>query len=226
MIRFFDISLSLTALIILLPSFAFTIVPLLLCTGEGKVFYRQNRVGRGKKTFKLLKFATMLEDSPNLPGGDITSGEDPRVLPVGKFLRKTKINELPQIINILLGDLSIIGPRPLTPKNFEIYNRDVQEKISKVRPGLSGIGSTVFRDEEAVIASSDKSSIECYREDISPYKGELECWFVDNKCFLFYPALILITGWIVVFPESKIIWRIFPELPSPPDNLVKSLNYN
>ena len=83
--------------------------------------------------FNLLKFATMLEDSPNLPGGDITSGNDPRVLPVGKFLRKTKINELPQLINILVGEISVIGPRPLTPKNFEMYNGDVQEMIDALK---------------------------------------------------------------------------------------------
>lgn len=225
MTRFFDLILSSVALVLLIPLF----VPLSLLlrfTGEGKVFYRQKRIGRGKKTFNLLKFATMLEDSPNLPGGDITSGNDPRVLPVGRFLRKTKINELPQLINILGGELSIIGPRPLTPKNFEMYNGDVQEMISKVRPGLSGIGSTVFRDEEAIIALSPKSSNNCYQEDISPYKGQLECWFIDNKSFLLYLALILITVWIVVFPKSKMIWRIFPELPSPPKNLKESLNYN
>ena len=225
MTRFLDLILSSAAFVVLIPLLA-PLALLLSCTGEGKVFYRQERIGRGKKRFYLLKFATMLEDSPNLPGGDITSGNDPRVLPIGKYLRKTKINELPQLINILVGELSVIGPRPLTPKNFEMYNTDVQEMISKVRPGLSGIGSTVFRDEEAVIALSPKSSIKCYQEDISPYKGKLECWFIDNKSFLLYLALILITVWIVLFPKSKIIWKIFPELPSPPKNLIEFLNYN
>lgn len=225
MTRFFDLIFSFAAFVVLIPFLA-PLALLLSCTGEGKVFYRQERIGRGKKSFNLLKFATMLEDSPNLPGGDITSGNDPRVLPLGKFLRKTKINELPQLINILLGELSLIGPRPLTPKNFEMYNRDVQEMISMVRPGLSGIGSTVFRDEEEVIALSTKSSIKCYQEDISPYKGQLECWFINNKSCLLYLALILITAWIVVFPKSKMIWRIFPKLPTPPKSLASVLNYN
>jgi lipopolysaccharide/colanic/teichoic acid biosynthesis glycosyltransferase len=225
MIRFFDIFFSLLGILFLGP-LLIPISILLLFTGEHKVFYKQNRVGKCGKVFGLLKFATMLEDSPNLPGGDITSGNDPRVLKYGNFLRKTKINELPQLINILRGDISIIGPRPLTPKNFQMYNPDVQVMISKVRPGLSGIGSMVFRDEESVIALSPKSSIKCYQEDISPYKGKLECWFIDNKSFLLYLALILITAWIVVFPKSKIIWKIFPELPSPPKNLIEFLNYN
>ena len=224
MTRLFDLILCSVAFILLIPLLA-PLALLLSRTGEGKVFYKQERIGRDKKKFNLLKFATMLEDSPNLPGGDITSGNDPRVLPVGKFLRKTKINELPQLINILVGELSVIGPRPLTPKNFEMYNTDVQEMISKVRPGLSGIGSIIFRDEEAIIALSPKSSNNCYQEDISPYKGQLECWFINNKSFLLYLALILITVWVVVFPKSKMIWRIFPKLPSPPKNLAESLNY-
>ena len=224
MTRLFDIILSSLAVITLFPLLA-PLTVLLSYTGEGKVFYRQERIGKGKKIFKLLKFATMLENSPNLPGGDITSGNDPRVLPVGKFLRKTKINELPQLINILFGDISIIGPRPLTSKNFQFYTEEVQSKISSFRPGLSGIGSIVFRDEESVIASSKKNSCDCYKEDISPYKGELECWFIDNKSFLLYLALILVTAWTVILPKSNIIWRIFPSLPKPPESLAFSLNY-
>jgi lipopolysaccharide/colanic/teichoic acid biosynthesis glycosyltransferase len=224
MTRLSDIILSIFAIVVLIPFFV-PIAILLSCTGEGKVFYRQERIGKGKKRFKLLKFATMLEDSPNLPGGDITSGNDPRVLPVGKFLRKTKLNELPQLINILQGELSIIGPRPLTPKNFEIYNQDIQITISKVVPGLSGIGSIVFRDEESVIASSQKNTVDFYKNEISPYKGLLECWFVKHKSFFLYLFLIFVTAWVVFFPKSKIHWKIFPKLPSPPKSLVKSLNY-
>lgn len=225
MTRFFDLILSSTVFVLLIPFLA-PLALLLSCTGEGKVFYRQERIGRGKKTFNLLKFATMLEDSPNLPGGDITSGNDPRVLPVGKFLRKTKINELPQLINILLGDLSLIGPRPLTPKNFQFYSEKVQTKLSTVTPGLSGIGSIVFRDEESVIALSKENTFDFYKENISPYKGKLECWFVDNKSIYLYVALILITAWVVIFPKSKIIWKLFPSSPKPPNILKSCLNFS
>lgn len=222
MIRLLDIILSLTALVILLPLLA-TIALLLLCTGEGKVLYKQSRVGRKKRLFNLLKFATMLEDSPNLPGGDITSRGDPRVLPVGKFLRKTKINELPQLINILFGDLSIIGPRPLTPNNFKLYRKEVQDIISTMRPGLSGIGSVIFRDEESIIAMSPKKAIDCYRDEISPYKGQLEEWYAKKNNLFLYLALILLTGWVVIFPKSNIVWKLFSSLPAPDTSLKKNL---
>lgn len=218
MTRLCDAFLSFVVILILLP----LLVPisiLLLCTGEGKAFYRQERVGREKKPFKLLKFATMLENSPNLPGGDITYGNDPRVLPVGKFLRKTKINELPQLLNIFLGDISIVGPRPLTPKNFYYYDNETQDAISKIKPGLTGVGSIVFRDEESIISNSSKSPEACYKEDITPYKGELEKWFYKNQSLHLYFSLIFLTGWVVFFPKSRIVWNVFSSLPTPPENI-------
>ena len=145
MIRFFDILFSLLGILVLCPLLT-PIAFLLLLTGEHKIFYNQLRIGKCRKSFGLLKFATMLEDSPNLEGGDITSGDDPRVLPVGKFLRKTKINELPQLLNIFIGDISIVGPRPLTPRNFLYYDNETQDAIKKIKPGLTGVGSIVFRD--------------------------------------------------------------------------------
>ena len=224
MTRLFDVILSSVALLILLPLLA-PISILLLCTGEGKVFYRQERIGKGKKSFNLLKFATMLENSPNLPGGDITSGNDPRVLPVGKFLRKTKINEIPQLLNIFLGDISIIGPRPLTPRNFDFYDNETQYAISKIKPGLTGVGSIVFRDEESIIRNSSKSPEECYKEDITPYKGELEKWFYKNQSLYLYFSLIFLTAWVVFFPKSGIVWNVFSSLPTPAAKIKKQLNF-
>jgi lipopolysaccharide/colanic/teichoic acid biosynthesis glycosyltransferase len=218
MIRIFDILFSSLALVVLSPMLL-TIVLILWLTGEGKVFFKQDRVGKNCKTFGLLKFATMLENSPNLPGGDITSGEDPRVLPVGKFLRKTKINELPQLINIFLDDISIVGPRPLTPRNFKYYDAKTQETIVKIKPGLTGIGSIVFRDEESIIQNSHKKPIDCYREDISPYKGDLERWFYKKKSIFIYFTIIFLTVNSLFFPSSKFVWKIFKDLPLPRDNL-------
>ena len=146
--RFFDILIAIFALICLSWVFIICMI-ILLCTGEHYIFYCQNRIGKNGKPFKIIKFATMLFNSPNMAGGTITRRNDPRVLPFGKFLRKTKINELPQLFNILSGEMSIIGPRPLTPKLFAYYSEDVQEGIGKMTPGLSGIGSVIFRDEEA-----------------------------------------------------------------------------
>ena len=224
MIRFFDVLFSLIGIVALCP----LIVPislLLLFTGEHKIFYKQLRIGKFRKPFGLFKFATMLEDSPNLEGGDITSGDDPRVLPVGKFLRKTKINELPQLINILFGDISIVGPRPLTPRNFEFYDKKTQVAIAKIKPGLTGIGSIVFRDEESIIRGSSKSPEKCYQEDITPYKGELEKWFSLKQSSYLYFSLILLTAFVVFFPRSGIVWKVFPSLPSPPDKLKRQLKF-
>ena len=218
MIRFFDLIFASIAIVLLSP-LLIPIPILLLLTGEHKIFYKQTRVGRKGHLFSLLKFATMLENSPNLPGGDITSGNDPRVLPFGRFLRKTKINEMPQLFNVLLGDISIVGPRPLTPKNFSFYSDDIQDIIKKLRPGLTGIGSIVFRDEEAVLAKSHKQPVECYKEDISPYKGELEKWFYNNNSLITYFMIIFVTAHAVLFPKSRVVWKIFIDLPRPNNNL-------
>jgi lipopolysaccharide/colanic/teichoic acid biosynthesis glycosyltransferase len=198
---------------------------LLRFTGEGKIYYRQIRVGFKGKTFDLIKFATMLENSPHLPGGDITSSKDPRILPIGRFLRKAKINELPQLFNIFCGQMSFVGPRPLTPKNFDFYDGESQRMISEMKPGLTGVGSIVFRDEEAIFAVSKKNTVDCYREDISPFKGDLEKWYFENQSFKHYVMIVFVTGWVVVFPKSNIAWRVFPNLPVPSGSLRKHLNY-
>jgi lipopolysaccharide/colanic/teichoic acid biosynthesis glycosyltransferase len=117
MLRVLDFGFSAIALLVLMP-LLLPVCILLRFTGEGEVFYAQTRIGLNGKTFKLLKFATMLKNSPQIGAGAITVTNDPRVLPIGRFLRKTKINELPQILNILLGDMSIVGPRPLMPQQF------------------------------------------------------------------------------------------------------------
>ena len=107
--RFFDILFSALALLVLSP-LLLPIVLILKLSGEGEIFFLQERIGKGGQVFKLFKFATMLKDSPNIGTGTVTMKGDPRVLPVGKFLRKTKINELPQLLNIFFGDTSVIGP--------------------------------------------------------------------------------------------------------------------
>src|SRR5690606_21086740 len=115
--RFFDIVLASAALLVLAP-LLLPITLILRFTGEGEVFYVQQRVGKNREFFGLYKFATMLKNSPNMSTGTVTVKDDPRVLPVGRFLRKTKLNELPQLFNVLKGDMSIIGPRPQTRRCF------------------------------------------------------------------------------------------------------------
>ncbi len=212
--RFCDIVLSFSALVLLSPLLV-PVAVILKLTGEHYIFYVQQRVGLEGKPFGLLKFATMLRDSPNMGTGDITVRNDPRVLPFGKILRKTKINELPQLINVLKGDMSLIGPRPLTQKNFDYYSEEVKVIISRTRPGLSGVGSLMFRDEEAIIANSGLPPAECYERHIAPYKGELEAWYAEHKCVALDLLLVLLTVWVVLFPKSKHCAKLLRDLPRP-----------
>lgn len=221
--RILDILISGLALLFLSP-LLLLIALLLRLSGEGEVFFQQERIGKEGKPFKLFKFATMLKNSPNIGTGTVTLKNDPRVLPMGKFLRKTKINELPQLLNIFLGDMSLVGPRPQTQRCFDAFPLDLQEVIVKVKPGLSGIGPIVFRGEEEILADQ-AGSVEFYDNVIAPYKGQIEAWYVDHQTMLTYFTVILVTVWVVLFPSSQIVWRVFKGLPVPPDELKEALNY-
>ena len=198
--RFFDLLFSSLAILALSPLLIFVMIILRL-TGEGEIFFRQVRVGKERKNFNLLKFATMLKNSDQIGAGTLTLKDDYRVLPVGKFLRKTKINELPQLFNILLGEMSIIGPRPLHKKQFSFYSEDDQIIIASTTPGLSGLGSIFFRDEEKILQKSIDPE-KTYKEKISPEKAKLEKWFIEHKSLLLYFKLIFLTVIAVFFPKK------------------------
>ena len=218
MIRFFDILFSGVAIIILLP-FMIPIMIALKLTGEYYIFYQQERIGKGGKPFYILKFATMLKDSPNMPGGVLTQKNDPRILPMGKFLRKTKINELPQLVNIFIGQMSFIGPRPQVKQHYDLYSIEVKQAIDKIPPGLSGIGSLVFRDEEDMLSRISVDRNLFHDTVIAPYKGELEVWFSKNRNLKNYFKLIFMTVDAVLHPDSK-KWRTaFKDLPPVPSEL-------
>ncbi len=211
--RLLDIFISVLALILLLPLFI-PIIILLSLTAEGEIFYFQERIGFKNKRFQIWKFATMLKNSMNMGTGSITLQNDFRVTPIGKFLRKTKINELPQIINILKGDISIVGPRPLVIKSFSAYSKEIQSKIYNVKPGLTGIGSIIFRDEESLISAiKDEDPHKFYKRMISPYKGDLEMWYQDHRSFFLDIKLIFMTAWVILFPESRLYEKWFKNLP-------------
>jgi len=210
--RTFDIILSSIAIVLLSPILILIIVILKL-TGEGEIFYLQERVGYKTKSFMIYKFATMVKNSPNIGAGDVTLRNDPRVTKVGKFLREFKLNELPQLFNIFIGDISIIGPRPLMRAGFNRYSLSFQNSIYNLKPGLTGIGSIVFRDEERILTESKLTPHECYREIILPYKGELEIWY-QNNCSLFLDLqLIFMTVWVIFVPNSKLYEKCFKDLP-------------
>ena len=204
--RIFDFSASSVACIILFP-ILLPVMILLRLTSEGEVFYLQDRIGLKKKPFRIFKFATMLKRSVKMKGGIITLKNDPRVTFMGTFLRKSKINELPQLINILKGDMSIVGPRPVMKISFESYPLQIQEVIYNVKPGLTGIGSIIFRDEEELITNIKKNGgdiWEFYKDKIYPFKGELEVWYQNNKSFFLDLKLIFITAWVIFYPDTKI----------------------
>lgn len=214
--RLLDIVVSFMAIVILLPLLIPVMIGLKL-TGEGYIFYKQKRIGLNNKYFSILKFATMLKDSPNLGSGSITLRNDPRVTPMGGFLRKTKINELPQIFNILLGDISLVGPRPLVDRTFNAYSEEVRKVIYKVKPGLTGIGSIVFRDEESLISNSDLEPHAYYGKVIAPYKGELEMWYQKNASMWTDIKIIFLTAWVVMLSKSELPYKMFESLPNKPN---------
>lgn len=217
--RIIDLAIAFISLIILLPLFIFVSTVLLL-TGEGEVFYLQERLGFKKKKFKIIKFATMLKNSPNIGTGSLTLRDDPRVLPFGKFLRKSKINELPQIFNVLIGNMSIVGPRPQMQPDFDKFPKDSRDLIYKSKPGITGIGSVIFRDEQKWISNHSGDKHQFYKKYIAPYKTDLELWYLKNSSIIVDFLLIFITAWVILFPKSNLVTKVFKNLPKRPNYLV------
>ena len=214
--RFLDIILSSIAILILFP-LLIPVVIILKITGERYIFYKQERIGQNSKPFNLFKFATMIKDSPNMVGGNITSKNDPRIFPFGKFLRKYKINELPQIINVWLGDMSIIGRRPTVSEHFDFYDENVKNIISKFKPGLSGVSSIVFRNEELYFTGvTPEENKNFYRGEIAPFKGELEIWYCQNQSTIIDILLIIVTILTIFVQSSKLHNYFFRDLPKHP----------
>jgi len=178
--RVLDIFISVLFIILISP-FLLIIALALLLFNHGDIFYIQKRMGFNNKTFGIIKFSTMLKNSENLAGGAITLRNDNRVTRIGKILRITKLNELPQLFNVLTGQMSFVGPRPLLKIGFELYSLEVQSCIYQSKPGITGISSIIFRDEERLVTESELSPEEFYKKKIFPYKGQLEKWYYDNK---------------------------------------------
>ena len=221
--RLLDIAISAAVLLVLSP-LLLVVIAILKLTGEHEAFYFQERVGFGGKIIHVTKFVTMIKNSPNIGTQDITLKNDPRVLPVGKFLRKAKLNEVPQFWDVLVGKLSLVGWRPLMPKGFADYPESVQEEIVKVKPGLTGIGSLVFRDEEAIIARAESEGRDlrgCYREDIMPYKGALEVWYVANRNVVTDIKIMVCTAIAVLRPGWTGYTNWLKGLPEPQSAIIR-----
>jgi len=192
--RIFDFTLSLIAIIILLPLFIL-IALLIVLTSKGGPFYFQTRIGKGGKPFKIIKFRTMYKDSDKK--GLLTVGKkDPRVTHIGHFLRKTKLDEVPQLFNILFGHMSFVGPRPELPKYVNLYN-ERQRQVLSVRPGLTDYASLEYINENEILAQAENPEL-YYMEHVMPAKLELNLKYIQDQSFT--------TDLIIIF---KTIARIF-----------------
>ena len=216
--RIIDLFIATVALVLLLPLLLIVII-ILKFTGEGEVFYLQKRLGFLNKKFNIIKFATMVKNSPKIGSGSLTLRGDPRVLPFGRFLRKSKINELPQIFNVIIGNMSIVGPRPQMQVDFDKFPVDKRNEIYKSQPGITGIGSIIFRDEEKWISDFNGDKHKFYKEKIAPYKAEVEIWYYQNQSVFIDFKLIFLTAWVIIFPSSNIVENVLKSLPEKPSHL-------
>lgn len=206
--RSLDVALSAAGLLILGP-LLLAVMALLRLTGEGEVFFRQERIGYRNQPFRIVKFVTMLRVAANPGIADYIVGEDPRILPFGRHLRKSKINELLQLWDVLCGRMSLVGPRPQMHRVHSLYPVEYARVLDTVRPGITGVGSIVFRDEEAILAAATDRDL-CYAGQIVPYKARLEAWYVANRTIALDMALIGLTVWYLLFPASTAIMAILP----------------
>lgn len=216
-----DVLLSLTGILVLIPLLLPTML-ILAITGEREIFYRQERIGLNKKPFYIYKFATMLKNSPNVGDKTLTVRNDSRITPFGKFLRITKINELPQILNVIKGDMSLIGPRPLLSKSFDRYTVKVQNLVTQNRPGITGLGSLVFRDEELLVTKYKelgKDPSVYYKNYINIHKGALEEWYFYNCSAIVDIKILFLTFWSLFFSESQLVYKTLKNIPQKPNSL-------
>ncbi len=178
--RVFDIVVSATALLLLLP-LLLILGAAVAVSSPGGAFFRQVRVGKGGKEFRLLKFRTMRPGSE--AQGQITvGGKDPRITGIGYFLRKSKMDELPQLINVVLGDMSIVGPRPEVPKYVALYTKEQREVLS-VRPGITSAASIAYMDENEILGKSTDPD-RTYIEEVMPAKLALDLEYVQRRSFV------------------------------------------
>lgn len=185
--RLFDILASGIGIIVLSP--VLIIIALRIKTGsDGPVFFKQVRVGQGGKEFKILKFRTMVVDAEKL-GRQITVGADSRITKVGAFLRKYKLDELPQLFNVFKGDMSLVGPRPEVPRYVNMYNEE-QRKVLDVKPGITDLASIRYRDENELLGQAENPD-EFYINTIMPDKLALNVEYI-NKSNLFLDIYIII----------------------------------
>lgn len=200
--RLFDFILSLAGLLLFAPLMA-VIAAAVKCTSPGPVLYKQKRVGRREAIFYVYKFRSMVNRADKL-GTSVTTGVDPRITPVGRILRKTKFDELPQLLNILKGEMSFVGPRPDVPEIIAGYTPEMR-KIFAVLPGITSVATLHFRNEEEILARAAEPD-RFYEEAVVPLKVELAMEHVRKNSFLFDFSILFQTFWALT-PLQK-IWPV------------------
>ena len=217
MIRIFDIFFSFMGIIFLSP--LFILLWFIGLLDNGSPLFMQKRLGQNLKSFVLIKFRTMPIETKTV-GTHLTKNIE--LTTYGYFLRRTKLDEIPQLLNVLFGDMSLIGPRPLTAVAFNSYSLEIQNLLKTIKPGLSGIGSIVFREEERILSLVNDPK-KFHLTIISSYKGELEKWYVINKNLFIYFNLIFLTAIVIFFPNTRVVSKFFKNIPTPPEELKKYL---
>ena len=192
MIRFFDILLSCIGLIVLFPIFLMLSIWIKL-DSKGPVFYNQNRVGKNNYDFMLYKFRSMITDADKKGLLITVGGKDPRVTKSGNFIRKYKLDELPQLINVFKGNMSLVGPRPEVRKYVDMYN-DEQRKVLSIRPGITDYASIEYMDENRILGESQDPE-KSYVEFIMPEKIKFNMRYIENQSVGEYLKIIFMTIW-------------------------------
>lgn len=197
--RTFDLLFSTTAFLILSPLFILACL-LAKIQSKGPIFYRAKRVGMGGKVFEMYKFRTMVVNADQI-GIGLTTHKDPRVTPIGRLLRITKLDELPNLINVIIGDMSLIGPRPEAPNYVKYYN-DTQKQVLQVKPGISGPSQIANRNEEKKL-QAQKDPEQYYITELMPKKLALDLQYVATQCFLSDMVWLLKTFWVIFVPKKE-----------------------
>lgn len=207
--RVFDFIMAFFGLILISP--IFVVIALINKFTGNDVFFIQERIGKDLKPFTLIKFATMNKDA-HINGDTITCKNDSRVTKIGALFRKSKINELPQLINVLKGDMSLVGPRPLPSNEVSIYPPDVAKKIYSIKPGITGLASLYFHDEEKLLSGDREHAESIFKNIIMPKKAEFELWYVDNRKFSLDLKIIFATFLVICIPHTNILLFISKRL--------------
>lgn len=210
--RLFDFTFAVVGLIIFTPIILLCCL-LLILSGEFSPLYLSYRVGRKEKLFKIYKLRTM-QQTKQQPSQHFTDHDDERITFLGKILRATKLDELPQFYNILIGDLSFVGPRPQLPEIYDKYDEETKARLKTIKPGVTGLGSLVFRNESQLLEQVDPDDrADFYDNTIVFSKGNLEKWYVKNRGFILDLKILVFTAVILFFTKATRFLDYFIGIP-------------